>query len=129
MTNQERETQSRLLGELVAIGQLMEENQSTEQAKNLYTKNHLENFAADLGKNMPLYLENLVKLQETNMNTGNEDLVAESYAIYTAMPDKSFENFEPDQEIFLKAYHEKKDLHKRELQGKEEKIASSNVDA
>lgn len=108
MTKEEKETQSRLLGELVAIGQLMEKNQSDEQAENLYTKKNLDEFASDLAKNMPLYLENLVKLQDTNMNTGNEHLVADSYAIYTAMPDKSFENFELDQEIFQKAYLEKK---------------------
>lgn len=115
-TNSEENQQSYILGQFVAIGHLMEETCQEDMAQHsLYTHENLDIFFRDLEKNMPLYLDELVKLQKSTMDKGKDGLVAELYELYHKMPNRSCVELHIDQNLFMKGYFAQLEEYKEKL--------------
>lgn len=99
-------TQSGLLGQFVAMGQLVFSTRPGKSATSIYTKEMLHSFLSDVEKNLPLYLETLDEFKKTPKNAKEEGLLTELDSLYLLISCQSFKNVLVDEEAFLKGYHQ-----------------------
>lgn len=101
--------QSYLLGQFVALTQLIEEVSNPDTgglSEKLFTSEHLEPFLANIPQKLPIMLKEIETISELIKEKGKGAYLSEITEICHTFPDNTFENFELNQEVFLNGYYQ-----------------------
>lgn len=105
MTNKD---QSQLLGQFVALGQLVfQESDGLHISEEYYTQEHLNTFLNNVDRFLPLYLETLDQLRNACKKQELIPLLTELDKLYTLISYQSFKNFVVNSDSFLEGYQSK----------------------
>ncbi len=102
--------QNVLLGQFVAMGQLIFSECPNSPAVSVYTHELLTRFLSDVEKNLPLYLETLDELKKLNKTAKLEQMFLELDRFYVLISCQSFRNFVVDESSFFQGYQEQMNL-------------------
>lgn len=103
--------QSYLLGELIAVGELLEISCYGTEHSSLCLKKDSSFLKFEEYFPLPLYLKKLEKLECILEKNGHKALMEELYIIYNAMDDKCSGDFPINQENFFSGYYFQRSLH------------------
>lgn len=110
MTDRKMSNQSELLGQFVALGQLLFQECPVTSKSSVYTKELLNTFLSDVEKNLPLYLETLDELKKQRKTAKMEQILGDLDKLYVLISCQSFRHFVVEEEHFLHGYEEQMEL-------------------
>lgn len=99
-----KEEQSYLLGELVALGQILEDTCYGMEHSSLCLAKESSFLKFEEYFPMPLYLKKLEKLEGILDRNGKKDIMNELYLVYQSLADKCAVEFEVLREQFCSGY-------------------------
>lgn len=106
---------SYVLGQFVAMGELLLRWGGTDAEKEaFYTSTHLDNFLADLDKNLPLYLEFIDKKTKTAKEAEAQHLISVMNQLYNLISYQSFRDFPLEKEAFMDGYESQMMKYKKD---------------
>lgn len=94
-----------ILGEFVALGQLLEETHTVvTKSDSIHTNENLNLFFSNLAEYIPIYYKRLRSFEEITRKRGKEPLLLELESIYRLIMESCLQGVAVDRETFLSGY-------------------------